>query len=204
MIKGSDVKISLILGLLIAAFLLITLKIVGQEIGLAWQKEWNWALFLGLPLLAFLGITAASYIGRKFFTLYQMAKFYLVGISSAAIDFGILNLLMWFSGIATGPFYVLFKVFSVLLSTINGYLWNKHWTFLKNDSLFSVKEFAKFILVTSMGIFIDILVAGFLVVIIGPRFGMSDILWANFGAFVAAVIASFWNFAGLKMFVFKK
>ena len=55
-----------------------------------------------------------------------------------------------------------------------------------------------------MGIFIDILVAGFLVVIIGPRFGMSDILWANFGAFVAAVIASFWNFAGLKMFVFKK
>ena len=204
MIKTSDAAISLILALLIAVFLLIILRIIGGELGLVWQREWNWILLTGLPTLALLGIVTASYIGKKFLTVYQLAKFYLVGASSAAIDLGILNLLMWFSGIATGILFILFKILSASTSIMHGYLWNKRWTFKKNDCFFSVKEFSKFVLIISVGFLIDVSGASFLVIIIGPQFGMSGILWANFAAFIAILVASFWNFTGNKLFVFKK
>lgn len=168
-----------------------------------WQKQWGLILIFGFPTLALLGITTASYIGRKILLIYQLAKFYLVGASGATIDLGILNLLMWLSGVAAGPLFILFRTLSASVSTIHGYLWNKHWTFGKNDCLFSVKEFSKFVLIISAGFLIDVSGASFLVIIVGPQFGMSEILWANFATCIAILIASSWNFSGHKLFVFK-
>ena len=203
-IKTSDTIISLMLGLLVAVLVLIILRVIEADLNLGWQRGWDWVLLIGFPVLALLGIIAASYIGRKYLTVYQLAKFYLIGASSVAIDLGILNILMWFSGIVTGPLYILFKGLSASVSTMNGYLWNKYWTFEKRGYFFSVKEFFKFLLIISIGFLIDVSVASFLVIVIGSRFGIPGTIWANLGAFIAILIASLWNFTGNKLFVFKK
>ncbi len=111
---------------------------------------------------------------------------------------------MYISGITTGLPYVLFRGVSALMAIINSYFWNKHWTFQKNHSTTSLDEFYKFIMIVSVGFLIDILIASYIVLIMGPQFGLSEKIWANFGAIASIFIVFIWNFIGYKLFVFKK
>ena len=133
-----------------------------------------------------------------------MAKFLLVGALNTLIDLGVLNFLMWISGIYTGIFYSIFKAISFLIATINSYLWNKHWTFEKRERVFAPKEYFKFLIIVTIGLFINVTIASFVVNVIGPQFGITAELWANVGAFSAILIAWVWNFLGTKFIVFKK
>ena len=156
-----------------------------------------------LPILAILYIFVASLFKEKKLTIFQLFKFMLVGSLNTFIDFSVLNLLMLIFNIASGWFYTLFKAVSFTLAVVNSYFFNKFWTFQKFGKP-KAGEFVKFYLITIIGLLINVSVASFIVNIIGPQFGLSKIIWANIGAFIAVLVAFLWNFFGSKIIVFKK
>ena len=196
--KKQDAIISLVLGFLIGIFFFIILNNVEIKI------PYLWLLIAGFPFLSLLGMYIVSVLGKKFLIIYQLGKFVLAGALSTFIDLGILNILIWLSGIAAGPWYSVFKGISFLLAVINGYFWNKRWTFEKTGELFVLKEFSKFLAVAAVGLLINVGIASIVVNIIGPQLGISVKLWASVGAVVASLFAWVWNFLSSKFIVFKK
>lgn len=195
--KKIDAIISTIIGFLIGVFFFIALKNIGKSF------PYSWLLLVIFPPLALLGMFVASFIGKKLLIIYQAAKFVLVGALNTFIDLGVLNGLIWVSGIATGIWYSAFKGTSFLLATINSYFWNKHWTFRKREKVFAPREYLKFLITVTIGLFINIGIASFVVNIIGPQYGLTEKMWANVGAFIAVLIAWVWNFLASKFIVFK-
>ena len=132
----------------------------------------------------------------------QFIKFLLVGVLNTGIDFGVLNLLMFSTGITSGIYYSVFKAISFICSVTNSYIWNKRWTFKKGKSL-EKKEFSKFFIISLMSFGVNIGVASILVNIIGPVGGVSSYIWANISALAAAGFTTLINFFGYKYLVFK-
>lgn len=134
----------------------------------------------------------------------QAAKFVTVGILNTFIDLGVLNLLIWMSGMASGWTYSAFKGISFTAAVINSYFLNKFWTFRKRDTAEAKKEFTQFFTVAVFGFGINVGIASLVVNIIGPQFGITETLWANVGAVIATLVGMTWNFLGYKFIVFKK
>ncbi|MEK7089967.1 MAG: GtrA family protein, partial [Patescibacteria group bacterium] len=131
---------------------------------------------------------------------------------AAAIDFGILNLLMFMTGLVSGLPFTLFKTLSFIAAATNSYFVNKYWTFRKIPDLgftaasgqrTSLKEYAQFLVVSVIGITINVGIASFVVSAIGPQFGLDLKLWANLGAVAGSAIGLIWNFIGFKLIVFR-
>lgn len=197
-IEKTDAIISFIIGFFIGLFFLIILKNIGIDI------PYLWSLMIIFPPLALLGMFIASWLGKRFLVFLQVGRFLLVGVLNTLIDLGILNILIWISGIAMGAWYSVFKGISFVIATINSYFWNKHWTFKKREESFSSKEFSKFLIMTAIGLFINVSIASFVVNVIGPQFDISKEMWATIGAFLATLLAWVWNFFSSKFIVFKK
>lgn len=154
----------------------------------------------------------------KSLVLYQVIKFSMVGMLNTLIDLGILNILIWLSGIASGPAYSIFKGISFTAAVVNSYFCNKFWTFRKErdcprrglslsscekEAAASEGDFVKFLAVALAGLLINVGVASLVVNLIGPCFGLSEKIWANAGAVAASLIGLAWNFLGYKFWVFK-
>ncbi len=203
-ISKTDLNLSLIIGFLIGLFFLISVRVIGMEIDLPWDKKWDLSLLIIFPFLCFLGMVVASFLKERFLMIYQIAKFGLVGALNTFIDFGILNTAIILVETASGIHFPIFKGISFIAAATNSYFWNKHWTFEKKESLFASGEFAKFIAVTFVGFLLNVGSASLIVNIVGPQYGIGENLWANIGAFVAVFVAFIWNFIGSKLIVFKK
>ena len=134
----------------------------------------------------------------------QAIKFILVGGLNTLIDLGILNVLIFITGIASGLGYSVFKGIYFTAAVINSYFLNKFWTFKAEGAKKGKKEFTQFFIVSLIGFGINVGVASFVVNIIGSQFGTGDKLWANVGAICATFAAMIWNFLGYKFIVFKK
>lgn len=195
--KRTDGAISFIIGLLIGIFSFIVVKTIGIDI------PYRWLLIVVFPPLSLLGMIVVSLVGRKFLFILQAGRFALVGALNTFIDLGVLNLLIFVSGISVGIFYSVFKGLSFLAAAVNSYYWNKHWTFSKPGNAGAV-EFTKFLVTVIIGFFLNVGIASSVVNLIGPQFGVSEKIWASVGAFAATLIAWVWNFIGSKFFVFKK
>jgi len=131
----------------------------------------------------------------------QAVKFILVGILNTFVDLGVLNLLIFTTGIASGFGYSVFKGVSFTVAVVNSYILNKFWTFKTTGS------FGKFFIVSLIGFGVNVGVASVVVNIIGNQllsFGVSEKIWANVGAIAATFCAMIWNFIGYKFMVFKK
>src|SRR6056297_4364021 len=158
--KKSDILLGLIIGELIALLSLPILKNFNIGIELIY---WIWPIVL--PILTVIGLLVAYYIGKKITAIWEIAKFAVVGALNTFVDLGVLNLLIFFTGIASGIYYSVFKGFSFFIATVNSYLWNKNWTFSsieegeEEDLTEKGKEFGKFILVSGIGFFINVTAA---------------------------------------------
>jgi len=194
--KKKDFIFSLIAGFLIGILSLIVLKFT-LNLGSYWIL---WIIFI--PLLSISGTFIASIIGKKIPVVWQFAKFIISGSLSALVDLSLLNLLMFLTGFSSGMFFIIFKGLSFLFAVANSYFLNKAWTFEKKEG--SVKEASGFFLISSIGFIINISVAFIVVNIIGPKFGINFVQWANIGSIIAILVAMFWNFIGFKFLVFKK
>ena len=137
----------------------------------------------------------------------QISKFVVVGFVNTAIDFGVLNLLMWFTGIYSGKWIFLLNVIAFSAAVINSYFWNKYWTFRAGETREAAevsKEFSQFVIVSLIGVAINSSIVFGIATYIPPVFGLGKELWANIAKAAATGISLAWNFIGYKFIVFKK
>jgi putative flippase GtrA len=196
---------SSIVGFLTSWFLIFVIKnpFIEEFKGLASLGDKVWWLLLITPVLFFVGMLAAIFISRIISVFLQLAKFAEVGILNTAIDFGILNLLIWLTGITGGWAIAPLNAASFLCATTNSYFWNKFWTFKKKGGA-AGGEFVQFLVISAIGIGINtgIVVAG--TTLISPALGMSPAAWANIMKLLATFVSLVWNFLGYKFIVFKE
>jgi putative flippase GtrA len=192
-----DFFLSATIGFLDGIFFSLILKNSEVEI------PYSWAIPIALALLCLAGMRFAFWIGEKFAVLLQVAKFFLVGTLNTFIDSGFRNILSLIFKISSGLFYSIFKAISFLLATTNSYFWNKYWTFGKKETP-KTKEFYRFFIASGIGFLINVGIASFVVNVIGPKFGLTEKIWATVGDIVAAFGAFLWNFLASKFIVFKK
>lgn len=163
-----------------------------------------------ISVLWIFGIWLGKFLSRWLPIMAQISRYAAAGFLSFAIDFGIFNLFIMFTGIASGRWLALFKGTSYIFANVNAYLWNKYWVFRsytpgEEISFASVlKEYGRFLAVSLVGLVINISITSFVVDIIGPQFGFTDKAWANIGAVMAVAVSIIWNFTGYKLFVFRK
>jgi len=136
-------------------------------------------------------------------TINQFGKFIVIGLMNTAIDFAILNFLMWWTGIYSGASIILLNMVSFSIAVFNSYFWNKYWTFKDLDKI-EAKEFSQFILVTLIGLAINSSIVYGITTLVSPMFGISPELWANLAKVAATGFSLIWNFIGYKFIVFNR
>ena len=201
MITKKDYFLVSIIGFLFGLLLLPVLKNIDFTL-----FELNFSnsvsVIIGFTIFAVIVLWIASLIGGKIPVVFQFAKFGAIGALNTLLDLGILNVLIFSSGIAFGYWYSIFKGSSFVVATINSYFWNKYWTFGVGGGV-SIKEFSQFLVVSIIGFGINVGIASLVVNVIGPIGSISLERWANIGALSATIISLFWNFFGYKFIVFK-
>lgn len=196
--KRSDIISILVLGEIVAVFLIFVLRNLG------YFPEFIWSLLVIVPILALIALLIIYLIGKKIPVIFQFGKFASVGFANTAVDFGILNLLIFISGIAGGIGYSVFKGISFIMATIHSYFWNKFWTFKKKEMEKAEREFLQFFVVSLIGLGINVGIASLVVIGLGPQWGLASKIWANIGAACGSAVGLIWNFLGYKFIVFKK
>lgn len=141
---------------------------------------------------------------RKYPFLAQFIKFGIVGFMNTAIDFAVLNLLMWRTGIYEGEWILLFNAVSFSVAITNSYFWNKYWTFRAKGPAIAPVQMGQFLIVSLIGVSINSSIVYSLATYIPPFFGLSRGLWTNAAKVLATGITLIWNFIGYKFIVFRK
>ena len=118
----------------------------------------------------------------------QFIKFGLVGASSAAVDFAILNLLVLVFDLNV----YLSATISFIAAVTNGFIWNRLWTFKSQGS--KSLQYSKFVFVNLVGLGLNLLIMYALINYLD--------LWYNFAKAIAIGLVMFWNFYGSKKWVF--
>lgn len=196
MSRGKDTGIAAAAGVLIA---LIMLGIAGN-IGM--DRAWIYPSILLFPALSALGMQAAFLLARRAPVFLQLARYVLVGALNTFVDLGVLNILLWATGIASGAWFSAFKGISFFVALMHSYAWNRLWTFRGQERKEVAGEFAAFSLVSLVAVAANVGVASFVVNVIPIPDGMSPNLWANLGAIAGTLVATAWNFVGYKFLVF--
>ncbi len=204
--KKIDLISSIVLGLIISAFILALISVLESEINISGiNTTLLWLpIIIVVPILVVLWVYIFSRLGNRRHIFFQFGKFIPIGVSNTAIDFGVLNLLILTSGADKGLLFSVFKGISFLCAVTNSYIWNKYWTFESRGTEGIGRQFVKFIIVSGVGFVINVAVASFIVNFVEPIDGVSPILWANIGALASIVIVVIWNFFGYKFLVFNK
>lgn len=190
-------KKDFILAAIIGEFAALVLLLIGKNIG--FQIPYGIWLIIVFPILSVLGLWLSYLIAKRWSIFSQLGKFFLVGSGNTFLDFGVLNLLILLTGIASGIGFSLFKGLSFIIATSNSYFWNKYWTFQSDEG-----NFWQFLIVSIIGLIINVGVASIIVNAVNPIANMNPSQWANLGALIATFVSLIWNFAGYKFLVFKK
>lgn len=164
--------------------------------------SYAWLLAV-VPLLWILGVNLGYFLGRWFSFFNQFGKFVTIGFTNAAVDFGVLNLLIAGTGISTGIWYPAFKGVSFVCAVIPSFFWNKYWAFGAGESGSGKAEFLKFMSVMIIAVLINDGAASLVVNFVHPVLGLSATAWANISAVVGSAVALIFSFTGFKVAVFK-
>ncbi len=135
-------------------------------------------------------------------------KFALVGISGTLIDIGLFNLFNQGFGVPANSA----KAYSFSLAVFNNFLWNRLWTFPESKSLPFVKQFSQYLLVSVIGLLINIyifatfdqrLINLFDVVLPADFILNSTVVGHNVAVAIATIVVLFWNFFANRFWTFK-
>lgn len=196
--KKNDILIVFVLSEITALFLSFILSVNNFSLFPIWL------LFIILPILAIIANFVAYFISKKIPVISQLAKYLTVGLANTLVDLGVLNLLIFLSGIAQGTAFSVFKGISFVAAVVHSYFWNKAWTFGEIKTEKTKQEFSQFFIISAIGFAINVGIASLVVNVIGTQFGISPELWATVGASIGSVIGLAWNYLGYKFIVFKK
>lgn len=202
--RKTDVLWAFVIGCVNALIIFLIAKNLAVEIPVVEVAlRFKNIFIISLPLLFVVVLIISYYIIRIIPVFYQFAKFIIVGSLNFLIDMGILNFLIFYTGISEGLTQSAFKGFSFIVAVLNSYLWNKFWTFRYSKTHNVGKEFFQFLLVSMIGFFLNLGVDYVFVNMIHPSGAFPAKSWAQFSAMIAAIIALFWNFIGYKFIVFE-
>lgn len=199
-LEKSDLLYGAVNGFIFGALIPIVLKNLEVQIDLVKYL----AIVVVFTILAVVGVYIGSLLSRIAGFFFQLAKFGAVGAANFAVDFGVLNLLIFLTGIASGWHFTAFKATSFIVAVVNSFYWNRRWTFRKKGGEKTGKDFMQFLFVSVVGLLLNAGVASLIVNVIGPIGEIGDKTWANIATAVASIIVLSWNFLGYKFFVFKK
>ncbi len=147
----------------------------------------------------------------------QMVKFGMVGVMNTAIDWSIAFLLTYYtpiprmlgSGIVNlfalpmRPETVAVwatKVISSGIATINSFIWNRRWTFRIRGREARIHQFAKFVTVNIIGMFLNATLTTLFVRPFLPKPTRLEFMMAQAGA---TALVFFWNFFANKYWTFR-
>lgn len=193
-----DLTLGSVIALLVALLSYPTIVNVLTDI----SNTTAWLISLTLGFLTILGLVTLKFLSRWIGVLWQFAKFAVIGGLNTFLDFAVLNLLINYSGIAQGLPFSGFKGIAFTIAVVNSYFWNKYWTFSDGQAERKT-QFIEFIVVSLIGLGVNVGVASFIVNSVEPIGGLSPEVWANVGALFATAFAWLWNFLGYKFIVFK-
>lgn len=165
----------------------------------------HWSLLVGLiPILWILGVALGYFLSQWLVFFNQFGKFAAIGFTNAAVTFGVLNILLAYTGYVSGIGYSFISSVSFVVGVISSYIWNKYWAFKSNNNDNDKgKEFAKFFIVNIIAFIVNVSVASVVVNYIHPIFGMNAHIWANIGTAAGSAVALIFSFVGFKIVVFK-
>lgn len=149
----------------------------------------------------------------------QFIQFGIVGATSFVVDYVVTWVLMhWFSGPIGSSLRTsmpaLFKfakdnqgaalpilgTIASLFAMYNSFIWNRKWTFQVKGKERRMREMRRFFAVSFGGLFINNTVATMMYNVVPTHHSISLLIGKATGALVAAV----WNFAGSRLYAFKK
>lgn len=133
----------------------------------------------------------------------QFIRFALIGVVNTGIDFAILNVLMFATGINEGPNLIYLNLISFTAAVANSYFLNKKWAFKDNSQGDTGKKFSAFLAISIIGALINTGIVTGISTYIDPILGLSQGLWVNVAKLLATGVALVWNFIGYKLIVFK-
>lgn len=161
-------------------------------------------LLAAVPVIWILGVNLGYFLGRWFSFFNQFGKYVTIGFTNAAVDFGVLNLLIAATGTSAGIWYTAFKGISFICAVIPSFFWNKYWAFGAGESGEGKTEFLKFMSVMIIAVLINDGTASLVVNFVHPVLGLDAAAWANVSAVVGSAVALIFSFAGFKVAVFKQ
>lgn len=156
-----------------------------------------------LPFLWVFGVWFGLFLSHWLPFMKQFGKFAAIGFLSAAIDFGVLNVISIISGVTKGVIVGGVNIPGFTLAVLNGYVWNKKWTFESHDGEPLFHDFLKFLAVTLGGLFINSSIVILATTYVAPQFGFSQEAWLNIAKVFANAFGLIWNFVGYKFVVFR-
>ena len=173
-----------------------------------------------VPVLWILGVSLGYFLGRWLAFFNQFGKFSAVGFTNAAVYFGILNFLIFWSDINKGVWYSVFAAIGFVIATLHSYLWNKFWVFSQPEAdqlladanisdgnsknKVNGEELGKFFTTYVVAGLVNIGIASGLVNFLDPVFGFNGDQWANIGGIAGSAVALIVSFVGVKLAVFRK
>jgi putative flippase GtrA len=195
---------SLVCGELASWFLIFIIKnpYIEEFEGLGKLEGLVWLLPIAFPIVFLLVILIGQIISKLFSVISQIVKFAEVGVLNTLIDLGILNLLIWVSGVTSGVGLAPLNTISFLCAATNSYYWNKFWTFKKEGGV-RRKEFIQFLVVSIIGWGINTGIVVLGTTFLSPVGALSAGAWVNVVKLIATFVSMAWNFLGYKFIVFK-
>ncbi len=135
--------------------------------------------------------------------LRQLIKFGIVGLSSTVVNFAVLNLMLALHQNRYAAVTVAF-----LVSVVNGYFWNKRWTFSAAPVKAAHTQFTQFLLVNLVAWGLDLLIIKLLSVPLEHALHLSTphrtmVAATNLAQLVATGVTVFWNFFANRFWTFK-
>lgn len=133
---------------------------------------------------------------------FQFLKFSTVGLLNSAIDFAVLNLLSYLTGIYAGPRIAALNAVAFSVAVLNSYAWNKRWTF-RHPGAAHTAEFSKFFFVNVCGAGLNSGIVYAITTFVAPVAGLHPQVWLNVAKIAALPVSTLWNFLGAKHFIFR-
>jgi putative flippase GtrA len=134
----------------------------------------------------------------------QLFKFTLVGLSSTAVDKGTLWLLL--RDILPGTPWWISASISYALGVVNGFFWNRHWTFRAREHGTARAQFVRFLSTNVAGLMLNLgATKAFLSLLSGVASsrGVPATQQVIIGSVCAIPFVTLWNFSASKYWTFR-
>lgn len=132
----------------------------------------------------------------------KFMKFAAVGGLNTLIDLSILNFLFFAFPVEVGWWYIACKTIAFLAAVINSYFLNKVWVFKRRDTPI-YREGALFLLVSTIGLIINVAVSGAMFQVFSTVFGSTSVFAVNAAAVLGTIAVMLSNYFGYSRLVFK-